>query len=500
MYSPINYYNQNSVYTRFNRFNIQNQFKSIGANNTFKPKTYNNFNNNNHINNNINNFNNININPNIRNSNQNNNNNIIKNLNENISVIVTTDEVNKIMKILKCCVCKIYKPNDDYATGFFCEIPFANSILPVLITNNHVLNKDDIKINRIIRIALMDDEKDNEKEILIAINESRITFTNEKLDVTIIEIFPKLDGINDFLEIDGKFDEIDFKQEINVLQYPKGKSSFCIGTLKEKSMEYNKEDILYSCTTSEGSSGGPILNRTNYKVIGIHKGSEGDGKSLKVGTLMEYIIPEFENSDINKSKLKLKDREKGAKINCLNNDEIYIGSLKNGKIAIFYSDKKLKYEGDIVDGKYEGKGAYYYNDEGGNLYVGEWKKGLKHGKGILYYNHDAKKIKYEGNFSKGKFEGKGIYYWKDGSYYIGDFVNGSKHGYGTYYVKGGKIKYEGGFANDKFEGNGIYYCNNGNYYIGRFKDGLKFGKGMLANKNGEIINGKFAKNKKKEIN
>ena len=491
----INYYNQNNISTRFNPF-IQNSFNS--------KREINNYN---KFNNNMNNAKIINIknnlldNPNGKNCNQTNDiSNKIRYINEVFlfnSQILTTEETYKILNQINTCVCKIYKSNDDCATGFFCEIPFVNSKLKVLITNNHVLNKDDIKLNRIIKIVLLVDEKEKEKKIVI--NEPRITFTNEKLDVTIIEIIPKVDGINNFLEVDNNFDEFDLNQKIYILQIPNEKLSFSFGKLKEKSIESNKEDIFYLCSTSKGSSGGPILNFKNYKVIGVHKGSEGDEGSLNIGTLMNYIIKEFENTDINKSKLNLKEKEKGAKIKPLSNNEFYVGKLKKGKIAIYYSDGKLKYEGDILDGKYEGKGIYYYNDEGHNRYEGEWKKGLKHGKGILYYDHEATRIKYEGNFSNGKFEGKGIYYWKDGSYYIGDFVNGLKQGYGTYYKNGGKIKYEGGFANDKFEGNGIYYCNDGNYYIGNFKDGLNYGKGNLYNKNGDIIKGNIVENKNQEI-
>ena len=488
MSTQINYYNQNNVSTSFNPF-IQNVFNSKREiNNYYK------------FNNNMNNAQTISIknnlldNPNGKIFNQADD---ISNKIRYSSPILTTEQTYKILNQINTCVCKIYNPNDDYATGFFCEIPFANSKLKVLITNNHVLNKDEIKVNRIIKIILLVDEKEKEKNIII--NEPRITFTNEKLDVTIIEIIPKVDGINHFLEVDDNFDEFDLNQKIYILQNPKEKFSFSFGNLKEKSKESNKEDILYLCSTSKGSSGGPILNFNSYKVIGVHKGSEGDEGSLKIGTLMNYIIKEFENTDINKSKLNLKEKEKGAKIKPLSNNEFYVGNFKKGKIAIYYSDGKLKYEGDILDGKYEGKGTYYYNDEGQNRYEGEWKKGFKHGKGILYYDHEAKRIKYEGNFSNGKFEGKGIYYWNDGTYYIGDFVNGLKQGYGTYYKNGGKIKYEGGFVNDKFEGNGIYYCNDGNYYIGKFKDGLNYGKGKLCSKNGDIIKGNFVENKNQEI-
>jgi hypothetical protein len=405
------------------------------------------------------------------------------------SPLISSEKTKIIINQLNSNVCKIHKSNGDNATGFFCKLPFSYTLLPVLITNNHVLNEEDIKPNRIIKYSL----KDGQLQKQIIINESRITFTNKELDVTIIEIIPSLDEINDFLEVDGTIDKLNLKEKIKdtiyILQYPEGKSSYSYGDIKDSS---NAQDINYSCSTSEGSSGAPILNLINNKVIGVHKGSEA---SLNIGTLMKYIVDAFRNTyNINKAKFKMEGKDKKGKIKFFDNNEYYVGHLKKGKVSIYYNNGKIKYEGDCLDGNFDGRGTYYY--EGGNRYDGEWKKGLKHGKGILYYDHEAKKKRYEGNFIKGKFEGKGTYYWSDGSYYKGDFVNGLKHGYGKYYKKDGTLKYEGCFFNDKFGGKGKYYCDNGIYYVGDFKDGVKHGKGILYKENGNVINeGYFVNNK-----
>ena len=279
-----------------------------------------------------------------------------------------------------------------------------------------------------------------------------------------------------------------------ILQNINGKLRFTFCEIKGKPIGQN---IIYSCNTPNGSSGSPILNFINGEVIGVHIGNI---KNQKIGVLMKFIIDELNKTyKKNKSKLYLKEeeKEKGTEIKPLNNNEFYVGDLENGKIAIYYSDGKLKYEGDRINGNFEGKGTYYYKR--GNRYEGEWKKGLKHGKGILYYDLEATKKRYEGNYIKGEFEGKGIYYWNDGSYYEGDFIKGLKHGYGVY-IKDGNIKYKGHFLNDKYGGEGEYYCSNGDYYIGDFKDGLKHGKGTLYNKKGEIIiKGKFVCNKYQDI-
>ena len=49
----------------------------------------------------------------------------------------------KIEYHLQNYICKIELKNGEIGTGFFCKIPFNNNLLPVLITNDHLLNKDD---------------------------------------------------------------------------------------------------------------------------------------------------------------------------------------------------------------------------------------------------------------------------------------------------------------------------------------------------------------------
>ena len=83
-------------------------------------------------------------------------------------------------------------------------------------------------------------------------------------------------------------------------------------------------------------------------------------------------------------------------------------------------------------------------------------------------------------------EGKGKYIWEDGDYYIGEFKDGLKNGKGTSYYSNGKIKYEGNFLNNKFEGKGKYIFENGDYQIGEWKGGLKNGKGTEYYSNGKI--------------
>ena len=58
---------------------------------------------------------------------------------------------------------------------FFTKIPYGSQLLPVLITNNHVINRNDINEEKSILISL-----NNEKEYRnIKLDDSRIIFRNK---------------------------------------------------------------------------------------------------------------------------------------------------------------------------------------------------------------------------------------------------------------------------------------------------------------------------------
>ena len=61
-----------------------------------------------------------------------------------------------ILDQMNNCVCRIY--NNGNGTGFFTKIPFKSKLLPVLITNNHIINENDIKNNKMITLYLNNDK------------------------------------------------------------------------------------------------------------------------------------------------------------------------------------------------------------------------------------------------------------------------------------------------------------------------------------------------------
>lgn len=112
---------------------------------------------------------------------------------------ITKAQTKIISSQLDTCICKIMENEKCIGTGFFCRIrnPDENKRLPVLITNNHVLNEKALDINNKIKITLDDDKI--KKDILIT--DSRLTFSCKDLDTTIIEIKPE-DEIDTFLDVD----------------------------------------------------------------------------------------------------------------------------------------------------------------------------------------------------------------------------------------------------------------------------------------------------------
>ena len=87
----------------------------------------------------------------------------------------------------------------EQGSGFFCKIPFPTkeNLLPVLITNNHVINENILyKKDEIININIKNEE--NIKKINL---NNRIKYTNDNYDVTIIEVKEE-DNINNYLDLD----------------------------------------------------------------------------------------------------------------------------------------------------------------------------------------------------------------------------------------------------------------------------------------------------------
>jgi hypothetical protein len=98
--------------------------------------------------------------------------------------------------------------------------------MTVLITNNHVLGEDKIEIDENITVSLNNDEK----TVNIEIDDKRRRYTNEILDVTIIEV-KEDDEIENFLTLDKKLINIiksDKNEKLDYLNNFYENESVCI--------------------------------------------------------------------------------------------------------------------------------------------------------------------------------------------------------------------------------------------------------------------------------
>jgi hypothetical protein len=186
---------------------------------------------------------------------------------------VTFEGTKRILDQMNKCVCKIY--NKGEGTGFFTKIPFNSKLLPVLITNNHVLGQNEIKKDSIITFT-MNFDKDTKT---IKIDNDRKTYTNKRLDITIIEIKDNLDSLNnEYIDLDDNIIQYFKKNEdenlsylnhiysnksIYLLHYPK-RSNIAVSYAQPP--EFEDSDIHHKCNTDHGSSGSPILliNNQNF--------------------------------------------------------------------------------------------------------------------------------------------------------------------------------------------------------------------------------------------
>ena len=242
-----------------------------------------------------------------------------KEIKNNISIGL--DQLVIIKEKMEKSTCKIKCPKEGYGTGFFCKIPFPDqfNLLPVLITNNHVLDKNDIKIGNKFRFSLNNDKS----HFYIFCDKERKTYTNIDYDITIIELKPKESEFL-FLEIDEKFflkNPNDFYKDLSIylMHYPNGKKVE-LSDGKIQGMYEDNFTFEHSCTTQRGSSGGPIINLLNHKVLGLHKGYK-KLKTYNLGTLLSIPIQKF-NEKYNKNIINKNIGDNQIKINDLNNNHL----------------------------------------------------------------------------------------------------------------------------------------------------------------------------------
>ena len=217
---------------------------------------------------------------------------------EDYPSIVTTEKTKLILNQIENCICKIYINEGGYGTGFLCYIENKRDKnkneekIPVLITNNHIIGDEQINKNQQLKISFNNDKR--WENLNLDRNKIKI-YTSKKYDTTIIEIKKKELNTNSFLEIDDRvykegYEYIFKKKGAYIIQYPNDfPASVSYGVIKDIN---ETNEIKHFCHTREGSSGSPILNLDNNKVIGVHSRAASYGLFNK-GTFLNAPIKEF---------------------------------------------------------------------------------------------------------------------------------------------------------------------------------------------------------------
>ena len=136
------------------------------------------------------------------------------------------------------------------------------------------------------------------------------------------------------------------------------------------------------------------------------------------------------------------------------------------------------YLGEFKNNKKEGYGSIIWKD--GNKYKGEFKNNQLNGYGIIEYPGEKY---YQGEIKNGRINGFGEFFWKNGKRYIGNYKNDKRNGFGIFIFKtndnsNSKSIYEKDTNNNNYDNSDM---NNISAYIGFWKNGNFDGFGMKIN-------------------
>ncbi|KAK1554533.1 hypothetical protein Q3G72_013627 [Acer saccharum] len=203
-------------------------------------------------------------------------------------------------------------------------------------------------------------------------------------------------------------------------------------------------------------------------------------ESLFEKTIKANTVVHRRDKDGEREEDCFKDSER--RVEFYSNGDMYEGEFHKGKCngsGVYNFFINGRYEGEWVDGKYDGYGIESWAR--GSRYKGQYRQGLRHGYGVYrFYTGDS----YAGQWCNGQSHGTGLQTCADASSYIGNFKCGMKHGLGVYNFRNGD-RYAGEYFGDKIHGFGVYHFANGHCYEGSWHEGRKQGYGMYTFRSGD---------------
>ncbi|MEL7121884.1 MAG: caspase family protein, partial [Bacteroidota bacterium] len=160
------------------------------------------------------------------------------------------------------------------------------------------------------------------------------------------------------------------------------------------------------------------------------------------------------------------------------------GNCSNGYGTCVFSNG-AKYVGDFKNGKLHGKGIFYYTD--GNQYIGNWVNQLREGKGRMIFSNGDE---YFGIFRSNKMEGNGKMTYANGNVYEGMWQSDRPSGQGVLLFADG-ARYDGEFGNGVFDGYGVFRYIDQSRYEGNWRNGKQHGIGTLYTYDNQSVSGNW---------
>jgi len=180
-------------------------------------------------------------------------------------------------------------------------------------------------------------------------------------------------------------------------------------------------------------------------------------------------------------------------------DGVFIEGYRRGKGTYVHSANGDKYVGYYEENKKHGFGQMVYTSKTGNeeedeaiasgekkstragVYLGSFTAGMRGMKGP------------EGDVAMSE----GTFTYSNGDIYVGQWMSGKKHGKGTYsYAKTG-TKLSGDWVNGKII-SGEWIFPNGTFYSGKFRYNKPYGKGVWVFKNGNQLTGEYTQKEQED--
>ncbi|MBL7828173.1 MAG: caspase family protein [Saprospiraceae bacterium] len=222
---------------------------------------------------------------------------------------------------------------------------------------------------------------------------------------------------------------------------------------------------------------------SKYQGEWIHRYPEGKGtKTYSDGTTRTGLWKKGKPVDANgaiqeeyiaKKKEERSDDGTNIQSGCL------AGDCKNGAGTFAYPDGS-KYEGNFVDGKFDGEGIFYFAN--GDVYTGHFKENYPDGAGVRVLKDKSEEA---GEWRQGEFLGKSLVVSGKTGCVEGD----CEFGQGTYVYKEGSAKYSGAFKDNNPHGYGTCAYANGDVYVGEWQEGAFGGHGTLTLRDKTVVEG-----------